>query len=294
MRIRTNITNRRQLAQALAEHLEAEMIYMGPPTFAYKVGETTVERNGDVVGDDLTEVRAFLIERGFITEETPILELPDDGGEQNECGEDAVEQAIQEQGGDDLPISIGQPLGDMTAEQMRNLIHMLYSKQYILGRACGSETIRISDKVIEQLKDCSPVTTEIFKALMNGFVIEGEMEGVEFKEGAVYMTFPYAQAGSPDWEVYVKLMEHIFAAAKRATRVKAEVQRVENEKYFMRAWLLRLRFGSPQYKELRKRLMRNLNGHAAFATDAQAQAHREKYAEMRRIRRAVDEEVSSR
>ena len=203
MRIRTNITNRKQMADALAEHLGTEAVYMRPPTFAYKVGETTIERNGDVVGEDLTEIRAFLIERGFITEETPILELPDAENEQSVNGGEVVGQAIQEQVGDDLPISIGQPLGDMTAEQMRNLIHMLYSKQHILGRACGSEMIRISDKVIEQLKDYSTVTTEVFKALMNGFVNEGEMEGVEFMEDEVYMTFPFAQAGSADWVVYV-------------------------------------------------------------------------------------------
>ena len=40
-----------------------------------------------------------------------------------------------------------------------------------------------------------------------------------------------------------------------------------------------------EFKDLRKLLLKNLHGHSAFRSDAEAQKHREKYAEIRRASR---------
>lgn len=215
-----------------------------------------------------------------VEESQPIQEL-----------EDASEEAL-----DELPeaVDIGMPTDGLTAFQMRNLIYMLYGKQYILGRALGRETIQISEQVIERLQQELPATLGDLGEMLDDFKALGDLEGIKLTEQEIFLTFPTDTDDKPDLKVYTALLTHIVEAAKQATRVKIDLQKPENEKYYMRGWLLRLGFGSAQHKEVRKRLMRDLKGHAAFATEEQAQAHREKYKEIRRIKHEVDEEAEER
>ena len=59
-------------------------------------------------------------------------------------------------------------------------------------------------------------------------------------------------------------------------------QQPENEKYYMRNWLVRLGFGGKESKGMRTILLKHLKGHSAFRTDAEADKHQDKYAEIRR------------
>jgi len=59
MTIETNITNRRELASALAEYLNTRAVYLGPPTFAYQIGDINLSREGILSGDDLDGIFPF-------------------------------------------------------------------------------------------------------------------------------------------------------------------------------------------------------------------------------------------
>ena len=48
MTIKTNTTDRKALAKALADELGITPKYMGPPTFVYQVGDYTVNRDGNI------------------------------------------------------------------------------------------------------------------------------------------------------------------------------------------------------------------------------------------------------
>ena len=50
----------------------------------------------------------------------------------------------------------------------------------------------------------------------------------------------------------------------------------EKEKYALRTWLTRLGMNGPEYKTIRKILMENLSGDAAFCTEADKQRWIEK------------------
>ena len=50
MRVETTTNNRKAMAYALAERLGAECRYMGTPTYAYRVGNLTIERDGAIIG----------------------------------------------------------------------------------------------------------------------------------------------------------------------------------------------------------------------------------------------------
>ena len=58
------------------------------------------------------------------------------------------------------------------------------------------------------------------------------------------------------------------AAAKEQHRVLPTETIEENEKYYMRVWLVRLGLGGKGGKEVRKILLEKLNGHTAFRTEA--------------------------
>ena len=53
MTIETNITNRRELASALAQYMNTRAVYLGPPTFAYQIGDIHMSREGILSGNDL-------------------------------------------------------------------------------------------------------------------------------------------------------------------------------------------------------------------------------------------------
>ena len=82
------------------------------------------------------------------------------------------------------------------------------------------------------------------------------------------------------------MLKHAKAAKRVFLRADANP---ENEKYRANSLLTRLGLGGPEHKELRRCLMAHLNGYAAFKSTADMQAHREKYAQLRRERRTAEE-----
>ena len=54
MNIETHTTDRRALAQQISELLGEPVMYAGAPSFAYRIGSTTLDRNGNLeVPDDV-------------------------------------------------------------------------------------------------------------------------------------------------------------------------------------------------------------------------------------------------
>ena len=177
------------------------------------------------------------------------------------------------------------PAEDMTVTALKNLIFMLYSKQHLLNRAVRQEVFHISDGVIARLSEYTPESSEAFVELMDDFRALEELDGVDFRDGQVTLRFPFDAVKPEEWTVYGTLTAGIVKAAMGATRVFPKRLEPDNEKYYMHSWLIRLGFDGPEHKALRKLLLRNLRGHCAFRSDAEAQKHREKYAEIRRAYR---------
>ena len=77
----------------------------------------------------------------------------------------------------------------------------------------------------------------------------------------------------------IKAFTHLTAAmvrqAKEQKRISPKETIEENEKYYMRIWLLRLGFGGAEGKEIRDLLMKKLKGHSAFRTDENKQRWQE-------------------
>ena len=83
------------------------------------------------------------------------------------------------------------------------------------------------------------------------------------------VVFPWVRDGE-DTVVATLFIAKLFDMAKNAKRVTAKVKETENERYAFRCFLLRLGFVGPEYKEARKRLLRDLPGSSAFKSGRRA------------------------
>ena len=281
MTVTTNTTDRKALAKALADKLGTTAKYMGPPTFGYQVGDYIVDRDGNIEGEDFEALRDFLQSIGCFPEEET-----EPAGEQTEPETETPDSGTQDQ------VSISMPADDLTPAQMKNLIFTLFTKQYLIGKMTGGDLLNIPDNLIARLMENTPETMEDFKALLDTAKEDG-LTGFEFAEGKVTLTYAAHQDEPERNMLYAMLTARILKAAKEATRVFPERQEPENEKYFARAWLLRIGYNGADSKAERNLLLKHLKGHSAFPNDEAAEKHKTKYAEIRKEKRQAAQEVTS-
>ena len=254
MEIKTNASDRKALVKAVAEITGAEAKYAGPPTFNYTVDYFTIERDSSITFDDhadseeVEQLIEGLAERGFIDR---VPEEPES-----------------------LGISV--PIDGMDGTMLRNLVFMLKSKSYLLNRVTRSETFAVSDSLISSLTDEAVANTESFYAALSADT--SEMKGLCFDDSKVTFTYPLSENPAKN-RAYAELSAFMVAHAKEASRVSPNEQRPENEKYYLRSWLLRIGLTGMGGKESRKALLEGLNGHTAFRTPADAEKHKARLAE---------------
>lgn len=137
MRIETVSSDRKAMAKAIAEYSGKELRYMGPPSFAYAVGPYLIDRDGVITSEteeENAEFRAFLEENGFVE---PTIEY----------------------------LNINLPIEDMDGLQLKNLVFMLHSKQYLLNKATGRAGVAVSEGLVAALQDNPPTTKDEFLSL---------------------------------------------------------------------------------------------------------------------------------
>jgi hypothetical protein len=269
MNYTTTAPDRRTLVKAIAEHLELAPTYDGPPRFSYSVGDITIERDGTVVVEDertAARLRAFLMDKGWMESEpeTHAAEAEPD-----------LEEPVMD---------IGCPLSEMTVLSLTNLIHMLYSKQYILAKSVRKECIAITAEVITELREHTPQTVEEMCERIRNLTALGHLKGIRVTDETVFITFPLTEDETAR-AAFQQLGVSIYNFAKAAKRVQPDFVKPEAEKYHMRGWLLRLGFGGSANATARKVLLEHLAGCSAFPSAEQAKRHADKYAAIRKAQR---------
>ena len=247
MRIETNAANRKDVVKAVSGILGQPSKYMGVPTCSYQIGNCTIDRSGAVETEDEKTaelVRAGLLEQGLI--ETPSTEIEE--------------------------TTVSLPVEGMTAEGLKNLIFLTHSKQYLINRTFAEEVFRVPAELVETLGSTEIPDAETFLQTFQNHA-EG-CRGISFQDGKITFTLP--TAGDPGM---IKAFTHLTAAmvrqAKEQKRISPKETIEENEKYYMRIWLLRLGFGGAEGKEIRDLLMKKLKGNSAFRTDENKQRWQE-------------------
>lgn len=241
MIIMTNTDDRKALVRVISEFTEEEQSYLGPPSFAYRVGEFIIDRDSAISCEDEEEgekLKDHLKELGLI------------------------EQQL-----DSLEISV--PIEGMDGFSLRNLIFMLHSKQHLLNRVVGSNNFIVNEDIIKTLELSVPKTKEEFLELYKS----EKIQGIAFDNEKVTFHFPLSD--KPDKNrAYAEVVALMVAQAKKVKRVNPIEQKPENEKYYLRTWLVRLGLSGEAGKASRKALLDGLKGHTAFRTPADEEKHK--------------------
>lgn len=242
MRFETTATERKQVVKAMEEILSERSKYLGPPSFAYTVGNFTVDREGYV-----------------------------------ECGSDEEAEWMKEQLAEKelarpeveyLNIDVENP--ELNVEGIRNLFNMIHSKQYLLERSLGMRVFSVSDELIGAISD-----KEITMESIMGAVADYPPTGIEIRERSIaFLGFPFEEDKS---EVFTRLATAMVSSAFSHKWVVPDETIEKNEKYYMRVWLVRLGFGGAEGKDVRKVMLQNLKGHTAFRTQEDEEKWKEKF-----------------
>ena len=263
--IMTNAESRKNVVKALAEHLGEKAVYAGPPSFAYRVGSITVDREGKIILEDESraeEIEAVLAAHGFL------------GG----SGEDADAEASY--------TGIRIPVNGLEAQGIINLMDMFHAKQYLLNKAVGQDGFSVSDSLITDLEAGTLQNAgEVIDFIGNH---GGSNAGFAFLEDAILFTgFPYTEEPTAV-KAYTVLASKMVQSAGMQKRISSKPTIEENEKYYMRSWMVRIGLGGKDTKEERAFLLGGLKGHTAFRTPADE----EKWKANRRAAKAAAKEAS--
>ena len=251
--LKTVFENRKDLVIAVAEFVRQQQQYLGAPSFSYRVGDFVIARDGSITSDsEMGDLKEFLSQKGFIQQEIENLE-------------ESVPEKEPNQQKDTDCIEFNIPLNDANKTAVVNFINMLYSKQYLINRALEMPILDIPEEFINEIAN-KGISEMVFDKI-SGFRIEGA--------GFVF-TYPNIDGGEK-LKAYITMICMTFAKAKECQRVRAKLIKPENEKYYMRTWLIRIGLGGKGGAETRKVLLQNLKGHSAFRTEAEIERAKEKY-----------------
>ena len=288
--IATQCADRKEMVRKLSVHLGIPAVYLRTPTYAFRIGEITVNRDASVSSEREAMLPAaeFLMENGYISELPADLTADDSEAPDNKATASSEPDCSSPEEISTATLRIYEP--GWTVQSMTNFMHMLYAHQDLINRMLQMNCLRIDDVFIQNLASTCLTCVSDFETMLHDAIRNGQVAGVNLDAGAVSVDLPYEQ-DSIRWVFYSQLISACIKAAKAAKRVLPRRLDSAADKYHANAWLNRLGFGGSEYKELRRTLMGHLNGYAAFKSEDRMQAHKNRLAEQRRIRHEENEEA---
>ena len=237
-----NVTgpDRKKLASLIGEQIGQEPKYMRVPSCSYQIGEYNLSKEGALSWNDLDDADPKHMEKscnliqaleaaGYHSEEADYFAEQEAAiGEQSEEKQESSETVDNGAMG---TVSIRIPLSTMSENAIGNLKNLLQAKETLIKKALGGAPLL-------------PV----------------------FWNADSCIDFPWLpNDADPDtinaWTHFISVLCEM---ARNAHRVSAKEKEIVNEKYEFRCFLLRLGMIGNEYKQIRKILMKNLSGSAAF------------------------------
>ena len=170
-------------------------------------------------------------------------------------------------------LTISFPLEGHTANSLRNLVTMIYSRGPLLSKATGGMFSCTLEQVVS-LRDCLTVS-DLAAHLTD------DLHGIVITDGKVSFTgFPFT-TDPEKIRAFTQLAAQMNKAAKEQKRVMAKAVETSNERYIFRIWLLALGMAGDDFKIARSILLAPLSGNAAFKDQAMEDRWKEKQAAKR-------------
>lgn len=291
MEIRYNIekSQRKALAQKIAEIIGAEVEYLGVPSCAYQIDIFTLGKDAVLSFTDRSDseiverVLGGLAEAGYTSETV----TPPEGTETaTDTEEDYVEIDVTiisdteetapanepeiTEFPEPLTAEISFPLSQHTVQSLTNLICMIHARGALLSKATGGDFFAdksLADTILDDKTFRS--IYELIAYIREWEENNPELKGIRFGDDKVnFDGFGQAQ-DAETVQTYTKLAAAMNKMAITQKRVQAKDVDDSNEKYALRIWLIRLGLNGADFKADRKRLMAPLSGHTAFRNDAE-------------------------
>lgn len=239
------------------------------------------------------------VETTVLTEETEVEDQPDEEPEstaeespevQEPVVEDEPMDTVNDTNADEAPVpteqptlqdvdelTISLPMAGHTAQSIRNFLNLMYSRSPLLNKAMGTN-FSVSQGLLDALEQATTRTVdEMLDELEEYRLGAGNtgMTGISITAEKISLTFagPLTQ---DKVSAYTELCSAMNRMAVTQKRIQAKTVNDANEKYALRIWLIRLGLNGDGHKALRKLLMQNLSGHAAFRTEEDAEKFRVK------------------
>ena len=310
MRVETNTTDRKLLANAIGEQIHEPVRYDGVPRCTYSIGPVTVERDGAITSDDADAwmtLMPFFESFGWkaqaeaqIREHLANVQAETDSRAEQEIGT-ADTCAIDSEAGAEIEKSEPQeqlsgayvniPLGDAAPGQLINLLRTLYARQKLIHAMTQSDTLFIDEELITLLHDAETDTTEKVIQLVREEISAGMVRGILFGEDKISIAFADDLTDPVRQLVYADLYFSIARRAFEAHHVSASLLEPEDTemKYFCNSWLMQLGYGGTDRKDSRHILMDHLHGFAAFRNADMMNAHKQRLSERRHANRGETE-----
>ena len=225
-------SERKALLAVMREILQDTPKYMGPPTFSFEIGPYTIDRHGTLdCPDHLDSKQVDML----------IRELERDGFVGEQIGEPVklIEQKMSEMPKQEIVtprlesldrLSVEMPQDGMTPTAMDNLRRLVASKETLLKKALGTDSLPITEHA----------------------------DRIEF--GWFRPTDDQAEINA-----YSQLVLGLCELARTQKRVLSSERLVESDRYTLRCLLLRIGFIGDGFKTSRKILLRNLEGSTSYA-----------------------------
>ena len=260
MKLTFNVTkeNKKAFAKDIAAITGEKAVYQFTPTYAFAIGDLTVNRDATLTapgGKDLSALLEALKAKGYelvgsdnadagmapeqnaeqelAAEEAPDQTAGDDTERDNAVSEDSSKTKTTDTTEDEITgFTISLPLASANAGTLMNLIS---SKESLIKKALAITDTRIN-------------------------ITEDKIE------------FPWFDRELTPEEVnaYTRFLSFLCKLSKEVNRCSGKEHPAANEKYTFRCFLLRLGFIGAEYKEDRKVLLKNLTGSSAFKNGAPA------------------------
>jgi len=212
---------RKNAADCIGAALDMRPIYSKAPSFAFAIGPAVIDRSGLLIFSDEVDEETRLT---VLTSLQAAGFLPD---------------LVEEEASSPQPeaperLCIQMPLDGFTPEKIDILCKLVASKQTLLQKALGAESLPI--------------------ALGNGT-----------------LDFAWFNVNATPEEIaaYTHLVKALCDMAKKQQRVLATDKPVESEKYSFRCFLLRLGFIGEEYASTRRILLQNLSGNGSIKNGQQ-------------------------
>lgn len=243
MKLTFNVTkeNKKAFSKAISGITGEKAVYQFTPTYAFQIGDLTVNRDATLTAPDDKDLGSLLdalkaqgyelLKTEGAPEKTADPEAPaqPETTTQDETPA-AAEKTKADEEAPELTVSL-----PLTAANVGTLTNILSSKGDLIRHA-----LRVTDLRINVTED-----------------------KIEFPWFTRELTADEAKA-------YTTFLSLLCKFSKKLKRASSRPVETDNEKYAFRCFLLRLGFIGPEYKEARKILLQNLTGSAAFRNGAPA------------------------